>query len=280
MDDRTPSWGIEPVPERLRVLGFVDLFLLWSSLSVSLLVIVAGAVLVDGDFGLGLSLRSALVAIVAAALVGNLLLGIAGAIGADARVPGMVAPPRAARTARLVPADLPQRRPEPRLVDLRAADHRDGGGRALRPGARLPRALALDAALRRDLGRARAARADRVRAPLRPQVRDLGRARLAPLPDLVGARPLEPGRVLARPRPRRLGVGRVRPRPREHHLVDAARRRLHALRPQPAQRVLGHRASATSSRRSGCSGSARSCCSRGTSATRPRSPRRSRRAAC
>ena len=90
MDDRTPSWGIEPVPERLRVLGFVDLFLLWSSLSVSLLVIVAGAVLVDGDFGLGLSLRSALVAIVAAALVGNLLLGIAGAIGADARVPGMV----------------------------------------------------------------------------------------------------------------------------------------------------------------------------------------------
>ena len=90
MDDRTPNWGIDPVPERLRVLGFVDLFLLWSSLSVSLLVIVAGAVLVDGDFGLGLSLRSALVAIVAAALVGNLLLGIAGAIGADARVPGMV----------------------------------------------------------------------------------------------------------------------------------------------------------------------------------------------
>jgi nucleobase:cation symporter-1, NCS1 family len=90
MGDRTPNWGIEPVPERLRVLGFVDLFLLWSSLSVSLLVIVAGAVLVDGDFGLGLSLRSALVAIVAAALAGNLLLGIAGAIGADARVPGMV----------------------------------------------------------------------------------------------------------------------------------------------------------------------------------------------
>ena len=90
MDERTPSWGIEPVPERLRVLGFVDLFLLWSSLSVSLLVIVAGAVLVDGDFGLGLSLRSALIAIAAAALVGNLMLGIAGAIGADARVPGMV----------------------------------------------------------------------------------------------------------------------------------------------------------------------------------------------
>ena len=78
------------MPERLRVLGFVDSFLLWSNLSVSLLVIVAGAFLVDGDFGLGLSLKWALVATVAAALAGNLLLGLAGLIGADARVPGMV----------------------------------------------------------------------------------------------------------------------------------------------------------------------------------------------
>ena len=42
----TPNWGIEPVPERLRLLGFVDTFLLWGNLSVSLLVIVAGAFLV------------------------------------------------------------------------------------------------------------------------------------------------------------------------------------------------------------------------------------------
>ncbi|MDQ2911203.1 MAG: cytosine permease, partial [Actinomycetota bacterium] len=90
MDEQTPSWGVEPVPERLWVLGFLDTFLLWSNLSVSLLVIVAGAFLVDGDFGLGLSFPSALVAIVAAALVGNLLLGTAAAIGADGRVPGMV----------------------------------------------------------------------------------------------------------------------------------------------------------------------------------------------
>ena len=88
----TPSWGIEPVPERLRVLGVLDGLLLWSNLSVSLLVIVAGAFLVlpASEFGLALSLPEALGAIVAAALVGNLLLGLGGLIGADARVPTMV----------------------------------------------------------------------------------------------------------------------------------------------------------------------------------------------
>jgi NCS1 family nucleobase:cation symporter-1 len=85
MDERTPSWGIEPVPDRLRVLGLVDSVLLWGNLSVSLLVIVAAAVLVPA-----LSLKQALVAIVIGALAGNLLLGLAAMIGADARVPGMV----------------------------------------------------------------------------------------------------------------------------------------------------------------------------------------------
>src|SRR6478736_612555 len=91
-DTDTPSWGIEPVPERLRVLGVVDGLLLWSNLSVSLLVIVAGAFLVlpADQFGLGLSLPVALAAIVAAAIVGNVLLGLGGLIGADARVPTMV----------------------------------------------------------------------------------------------------------------------------------------------------------------------------------------------
>src|SRR5919199_2179777 len=83
--EQTPSWGIEPVPERLRVLGFLDTTLLWGNLSVSLLVIVAGALLVPA-----LSLKQALLAVVVAAVAGNLLLGVAGAIGADARVPGMV----------------------------------------------------------------------------------------------------------------------------------------------------------------------------------------------
>jgi nucleobase:cation symporter-1, NCS1 family len=85
IDEKTPSWGIEPVPDRLRVLGLVDTMLLWGNLSVSLLVIVLGAVLVPA-----LSLKDALIAIVVGALAGNLLLGLAGLIGADGRVPGMV----------------------------------------------------------------------------------------------------------------------------------------------------------------------------------------------
>jgi nucleobase:cation symporter-1, NCS1 family len=85
MDERTPSWGIEPVPDRLRVLGLLDLTLLWGNLSVSLLVIVAAAGLVPA-----LSFKQALLAILIGSLAGSLLLGLAGAIGADARVPGMV----------------------------------------------------------------------------------------------------------------------------------------------------------------------------------------------
>ena len=86
LDSYLPAaWGIEPVPERLRVLGFLDLALLWGNLSVSLLVIVAGALLVPA-----LSLKEALGAILVAAIAGNALLGLAGAIGADARVPAMV----------------------------------------------------------------------------------------------------------------------------------------------------------------------------------------------
>ena len=53
------SWGIDPVPERLRVLGALDTGLLWGNLGVSLLVIVAGAALVPA-----LSLPDALAAIV------------------------------------------------------------------------------------------------------------------------------------------------------------------------------------------------------------------------
>jgi putative hydroxymethylpyrimidine transporter CytX len=91
-DTDTPSWGIEPVPERLRLLGVLDGFLLWANLSVSLLVIVAGAFLVlpSSEFGLALSLPVAVGAIVAAAVVGNILVGLGGLIGADARVPTMV----------------------------------------------------------------------------------------------------------------------------------------------------------------------------------------------
>jgi putative hydroxymethylpyrimidine transporter CytX len=85
VDERTPSWGIEPVPERLRVLGLADQAMLWGSLGVSLLVIVIGGFLVPA-----LSLPDALLAIVAGGLIGNAMLGTAGLIGADARVPAMV----------------------------------------------------------------------------------------------------------------------------------------------------------------------------------------------
>jgi len=79
------SWGIDPVPERLRVLGLLDTGLLWGNLGVSLLVIVAGAVLVPA-----LSLPDAFVAILLGCVIGSVMLAVAGAIGADARVPGMV----------------------------------------------------------------------------------------------------------------------------------------------------------------------------------------------
>src|SRR6266699_7197457 len=80
---QTPQWGIEPVPERLRVLGPLDTTLLWTNLSVSLLVLVLPAYF-------DLSLRDALAATLVGGLIGNLMLAVAGLIGADARVPTMV----------------------------------------------------------------------------------------------------------------------------------------------------------------------------------------------
>ncbi len=85
MDDRTPAWGIDPVPERLRTLGLTDLTALWGNLGVSLLVLVIGALLVPA-----LTLRDALLAILVGGLIGNTMVGLAGLIGADARVPSMV----------------------------------------------------------------------------------------------------------------------------------------------------------------------------------------------
>jgi NCS1 family nucleobase:cation symporter-1 len=84
MED-APSWGIEPVPDRLRVLGLVDSLALWGNLGISLLVIVAGTYLVPG-----LSLKQALLAVLVGGLIGNAMLGVAGLIGAQARVPAMV----------------------------------------------------------------------------------------------------------------------------------------------------------------------------------------------
>jgi putative hydroxymethylpyrimidine transporter CytX len=79
----TPSWGIDPVPDRLRVLGVFDSFLLWTNFGVSILVLVSAAYL-------GLSLKQALLATLLGGLIGNAMLGVAALIGADARVPTMV----------------------------------------------------------------------------------------------------------------------------------------------------------------------------------------------
>jgi NCS1 family nucleobase:cation symporter-1 len=79
----TPQWGIEPVPERLRVLGLMDTTLLWTNLGISLLVLVLPAYF-------DLPLRDALAATLVGALIGNLMLAVAALIGADARVPTMV----------------------------------------------------------------------------------------------------------------------------------------------------------------------------------------------
>ena len=83
--DESPSWGIEPVPDRFRVLGTLDTGLLWGNLGVSLLVVVAGAALVPA-----LSLPDALLAIAIGCVIGNAMLAVASAIGAQARVPSMV----------------------------------------------------------------------------------------------------------------------------------------------------------------------------------------------
>jgi putative hydroxymethylpyrimidine transporter CytX len=79
----TPSWGIEPVPERLRVLGTLDTTLLWTNLGISLLVLVLPAYF-------DLPLSTALAATLVGGLIGNAMLAVGALIGADARVPTMV----------------------------------------------------------------------------------------------------------------------------------------------------------------------------------------------
>jgi nucleobase:cation symporter-1, NCS1 family len=78
------SWGVTPVPERLRTLSLGDLTLLWGNLGISLLVIVAGTYLAP------LGLRDGLLAIAVGGILGCALLGFAGYIGAERRLPGMV----------------------------------------------------------------------------------------------------------------------------------------------------------------------------------------------
>ncbi len=83
--EQVRAYGIQPVPQAERRLGFLDTFVLWWSLGVSFLVMVVGMFLVPG-----LGLGQALLAIVVGAVLGNFLLGLVGTIGADTGVPTMV----------------------------------------------------------------------------------------------------------------------------------------------------------------------------------------------
>ena len=84
METNERTWGVTPVPERLRRLSGLDVGLLWGNLGISLLVLVAGTLLAP------LGLPRALLAIAVGAIAGCALLGLAGLIGAERRVPGMV----------------------------------------------------------------------------------------------------------------------------------------------------------------------------------------------
>jgi nucleobase:cation symporter-1, NCS1 family len=84
---RPPEWGVEPVPQSLRTLRTFDLFVLWSSLGVGLLVLAAGTLLVTA---FGLTLAEAAFVSVAGSAVGSLLLAGAAHHGSRAGVPTMV----------------------------------------------------------------------------------------------------------------------------------------------------------------------------------------------
>lgn len=80
-----PEWGIEPVTQDYRVLGWLDYFVLWSDLGIGLLVMLAGTFLVPG-----LGLGDALLAILVGSVLGSLLLALIGIIGSDSALPTMV----------------------------------------------------------------------------------------------------------------------------------------------------------------------------------------------
>jgi nucleobase:cation symporter-1, NCS1 family len=83
--------GIQPVPSALRRLRAADISVLWGDLAVGVLVLAAGALLVapTASFGLGMDLRTALIAIVVGSAAGSLLLALVGLAGHDSGVPTM-----------------------------------------------------------------------------------------------------------------------------------------------------------------------------------------------
>src|SRR2546427_6909697 len=84
---RPPEWGVDPVPASLRILRTFDVFVLWSSLGVGLLVLAAGALLVTL---LGLTLWESVLVSIAGPVIGSVMLAAAAHHGSRAGVPTMV----------------------------------------------------------------------------------------------------------------------------------------------------------------------------------------------
>ena len=84
---RPPEWGTEPVPPGLRILRAYDLFILWSSLGVGLLVLAAGTLLVSA---FGLTLWEAFAVSLVGSVIGSVMLAAAAHHGSRAGVPTMV----------------------------------------------------------------------------------------------------------------------------------------------------------------------------------------------
>ena len=81
---RTPEWGINPVPDKHKMLGGLDYFILWSSLGVGLLVLSAGSFLTEASF------LDAIFAIIIGSAAGSILLALAGKIGSDHGIPSLI----------------------------------------------------------------------------------------------------------------------------------------------------------------------------------------------
>src|SRR3989442_8141751 len=107
---RPPEWGVDPVPASLRILRTFDVFVLWSSLGVGLLVLAAGALLVTL---LGLTLWGSVLVSIAGSVIGGVLLAAAAHHGSRAGVPTMVRPPPIPGRNGSHPPPAPHPRPPP-----------------------------------------------------------------------------------------------------------------------------------------------------------------------
>lgn len=87
-----PEWGIEPVPENMKILRFIDISILWFSLAIGLLVIQAGAFLTmfPEYGGFGLNIFEAFLVSLVGSLIGSFILALVGFIGSKYGITSMV----------------------------------------------------------------------------------------------------------------------------------------------------------------------------------------------